>query len=155
MVDPSKIILFDLKPESAQYIQENTKKHFELAASVAHPYDIDRYNTAVGETLMTVENLLLNPVFTWAWLDEWDRADKNGGIKSLYSSDIFKKLKDAGIKIAVVSPELHATSPGLLGGESHPDAQNRETLNQRLSEIIKLEPDAVCTDYPDYVQSLL
>lgn len=154
VVDPSKIILFDLKPESAQYIKENSKKHFEFAASVAHSYDIERYNTVVGETLLTIEELLNNPVFTWAWLDEWDRTDKNGA-KSLYTSDTCKKLKDAGMKIAIVSPELHATSPGLLGGESHPDAQNRETLTARLNQIISLNPDAVCTDYPDYVQSLL
>ena len=63
-------------------------------------------------------------------------------------------MKDAGLSISLVTPELHATSPGLLGGEAHPDAQSRERFFERIGEIIALKPDWICTDYPEEVLGL-
>jgi hypothetical protein len=67
---------------------------------------------------------------------------------------VFKILKDEGLKVALVTPELHGTSPGLLGGEAHPDA-DKNCLFDRIQEIIDLQPDALCTDYPEEVGKLI
>lgn len=154
-IDLKKVILFDTNVETARYIKDKNSE-IQIAASVSHPHDIERYNGVVGGTLISLEDLFQNKnLFSWVWLDEWDLADANGGKKSLYNEKTFIKLRAEGFKIALVTPELHGTSPGLLGGEAHPDAANRETLNKRILDIISLEPDAVCTDHPDYVRSLL
>jgi len=149
----NKILIFDVKIETAWYLKEKMPE-LMLAPSVAHPYDIERYNEAVAGTLISLEDVIANKdLFAWAWLDEWDLADKNGGHKKFYTKEVFTALKKAGIKIALVTPELHGTSPGLLGGESHPDA-NPTMLLPRIGEILDLEPDAVCTDYPEEVKAL-
>lgn len=155
LIDPNKFIIFDAKVESARYLKKENSK-LRLAASVAHPHDVKRYNDCVGGTLITIEDIINNKdLFDWAWLDEWDLMDEDGKEKTLYNSETFKALRDQGISIALVTPELHGTSPGLLGGEAHPDASPRERLNRRLAEIIALDPDAICTDHPDYVSSLI
>jgi len=152
--DPERFMLFDLIIDAARYLKEKNPK-LHLAPSIAHPYDIERYNTAVGGTLLSQEQLMNNrELYDWVWLDEWDRTDKNGGIKSLYNKAMFESLRDAKFNIALVSPELHATSPGLLGGETHQDAASEETLKKRFEEIAALRPDAVCTDYPDMLQNI-
>jgi glycerophosphoryl diester phosphodiesterase len=149
-----KILIFDAKVETAKYLKEQIPE-IQLAPSVAHEYDVERYNSAVGGTLIPTNEALDYPdLFTWVWLDEWDRSDKNGGEKSLYNQEVFQKLRDQGIKIALVTPELHATSPNLLGGESHPDAASQEKLASRLREIIALKPDLICTDYPLLAQEI-
>ena len=94
-------------------------------------------------------------IFDWAWLDEWDRTDKNNSIKTLYNAKNFAVLKKYKFKIALVTPELHSTSPDLLGGESHQDAADHNLLFTRIKKIIKLNPDAICTDYPDRVKALI
>ena len=68
---------------------------------------------------------------------------------------IYQSLKKAGYKIGLVTPEMHTTSPGLYGGESHPDAKDKETLFKRIKEIINLNPDAICTDNPEEVREIL
>lgn len=151
----SNLILFDVKLETAHYLKEALPM-LNLAPTVAHPYDIKRYNDAVGGTLYSVDKILANKnLFSWVWLDEWDLVDKNGGIKKLYTKEIFDKIRHAGLKIALVTPELHGTSPGLLGGETHPDAIDMEKLKNRIKEIISLSPDAFCTDHPDLIGKLL
>lgn len=138
-----KVFLFDLIPAVAKKIKERLP-HLELGASVCHPYDIMRFGKYTGNTLLSIDEFLeCGDLYTWAWLDEWDRSDLSGGKKALYTNEVTKKLK--GKKIAIVSPELHRTSPGLLGGEVHPDS-----LETRWGEIKKLNPDALCTDYPEY-----
>ena len=152
--DAERFVLFDLKVAAAQQIKEKNPR-LHRAASVAHPYDIERYNQAVGDTLLSLEQVIENrDLYDWVWLDEWDRTDKEGNAKSLYNKDTFDKLRGAGFKIGLVTPELHATSPGLLGGEAHPDAADMVKLESRFKEIIYLGPDLICTDYPDIVKSL-
>lgn len=146
------MMVFDVRPEVAKRIK-NDVPSLSVAASVAHPYDVERYNDAVGGTLISIEKMSEHTdVYDWGWLDEWDRTGKDGR-KSLYNADTFSFLRNLGYKLALVSPELHATSPKLLGGESHQDAANSETLRKRWAELVMLKPDAVCTDYPFYLSS--
>jgi hypothetical protein len=152
-ISPDKFMIFDVKPEIAKYIKK-VMPELNLAASVAHPYDIERYNGVVGGTLISLDDILSNKdLYSSAWLDEWDLTDKNSGIKKLYTKEIFENLRAEGFRIAVISPELHAKSPWLLGGEAHPDGKNKELLIKRLKEILSLRPDAICTDWPDLVKT--
>lgn len=151
-VDVKKFILFDITLETSKYLKEKNYS-LNLAPSVAHSFDIERYNQAVGGTLLSVEEALAHPeLFNWVWLDEWDRTDKDNESKKLYTEEVFQQFRDHGIKIAVVSPELHTTSPSLLSSEVHQDALSMNVLKERLREIIALNPDAICTDYPDIVK---
>lgn len=148
-----KLLIFDAKPEVARYLKSKIPSLI-IAPSVSHPYDIERYNNAVLGTLISVDDAIRykkEGLYDWVWLDEWDLSDKDGGSKSLLNGEVFKKLKENGLKISLVTPELHGTSPGLLGGEAHPDAESNEKLLRRIKEIVSLEPDAVCTDYPEEV----
>ena len=145
------LIIFDVKEDTAKYIKSINNK-IQLAPSVAHQYDIKRFNKYVDYTLITVDNAIKNKeLYDWLWFDEWDREDIDSDDKKFYIEENFKKAKESGFKIAVVSPELHGTSPRLLGGEKHQDAEDMNKLEKRIEEIIKLQPDAICTDYPDYV----
>lgn len=154
-VDHSNFIIFDLKPEPAKYLKMHDPK-LHLAASVAHAFDIKRYNKATGNTLISIDEVLkLKNIFDWVWLDEWDKIDEKGVKKSLYTKSNFLLLRKAGFKIGVVSPELHALSPGLLGGEKHEDASNKKVLLARVTEILSLKPDVICTDYPEEAMDIL
>lgn len=142
-----RLMVFDVTVSTAQYLKSKLPA-INLAPSVAHTYDIKRYNECVLGTLLSVEEVLANKdLFAWVWLDEWDLSDETGGEKKFYTAEVFKAFKDVGLKIALVTPELHGTSPGLLGGEAHPDTPV-ERLFPRLEEIVRLEPDALCTDRP-------
>lgn len=153
-VDPKHFIIFDLSPKSAAYLKEKNP-NLQLAASVAHPFDKERFSNVVGGSLLTIEEIIQYAnIYSWAWLDEWDRTDRQGTTKKLYTKQTFKLLRQHNLKIAVVSPELHATSPALLGGETHPDAKTNEALFGRMEEILAISPDALCTDYPDVVNRM-
>ncbi len=149
------LIIFDVKIETAKYLK-NVLPEINLASSVAHNFDIERYNSIVNGTLYSISQAMANKeLFSWVWLDEWDLTDKNGGVKKLYTSEVFTDFHNAGIKVALVTPELHSTSPGLLSGEVHPDAANQEKLFIRIKDIISFAPDAICTDYPNQVNQLI
>lgn len=148
-----KLLIFDVKPETAEYIKLNIPQ-IKLAPSIAHEFDIKRYNGVVKETLFSVDDAIkYKRIYDWVWLDEWDTKDENGE-KKFYTKEVFEILKNEGYKIALVTPELHATSPGLYGGESHKDARNKKTLISRIKEIIELGPDAICTDYPEEARKI-
>lgn len=150
-----KIMIFDVKPKIA-LILKNLIPNISLAASVSHAYDKKRYNEAVGGTLISLEEFYQSKsLYDWAWLDEWDLADENGKTKILYTESVFDSLRKIQCKIALVTPELHATSPGLLGGEAHPDGKTEQVLFERIKKILKLSPDLICTDYPRKVKQLL
>ena len=93
-------------------------------------------------------------VFSWAWLDEWDRRDGKGGDKTLYNKEVFDELQKNGVKIALVTADLHFTTPGQLGGGDHEDGEGNR-LEARNREIVALRPDAICTDHPDRVRMLI
>lgn len=154
-IDSEKFIIFDITIETAQFLK-NKNSSLHLAPSVSHPYDIKRYNRVVGGTLLTIQEALSRKdLFDWVWLDEWDLLDENKKKKKLYTKEVFDTFQKLGIKVALVTPELHTTSPGLLGGEAHPDAQNQKILIARFAEILSLKPDALCTDYPDEIASII
>ena len=144
----NKLIIFDIKLDSAQHLK-SCIPILQVAPSVAHHFDIKRYNSVVGETLFSIEEAIKNKhLYSWVWLDEWDTADENGE-KLFYTKETFDILKKQGYKIALVTPELHGTSPGLYEGESHKHAKNKDILFKRIKEILFLEPDAICTDWPE------
>jgi hypothetical protein len=153
-INPNQLIIFDLKPESAKYIKEKSPKLI-LAASVSHPYDIERYNTAVGGTLLSIGDFINNlDTYSWAWLDEWDLLDTDGGQKKFITEETVSILRNSNVKVALVSPELHKTSPALLGGESHEDGIDLDRLEARFIELASLKPEAICTDYPDRLREI-
>lgn len=148
-------LLFDVSVDSAKLLHQLNPR-LKLAPSVAHSYDIERYNSAVGGTLLSISQALENRgLFSGVWLDEWDLTDENGGTKQFYTAEVFKIFRDAGLLIGLVTPELHGTSPGLLGGEAHQDSMSFNTLFKRMAKIIDLRPDIVCTDYPSSVRELV
>lgn len=155
-----KLLVFDVKPETAKRLLADFPE-LQLAPSVAHLYDVQRYNSVIAETLIETDmavKMIKDGVFgknPWVWLDEWDLTDEEGKQKSLYNIDVFEKMRKVGARIALVTPELHGTSPGLYGGESHPDSKDKETLFKRIKAILDLKPDAICTDYPKEIKSLL
>lgn len=149
-----KIIIFDVKIDTARFLKVKNKE-LTLAPSVAHEYDIKRYNSCVNNTLISLNEAIDNKnLFDWLWLDEWDLNDADGKQKTLYNQKVFDRIKKVGFKISLVTPELHASSPGLLGGEAHQDAKTMKQLDKRLREIIEFAPDAICTDYPNLVRRL-
>jgi hypothetical protein len=154
-VDKSLFYIFDTTLKTAKYLKAKSPA-VRIAPSVAHLYDRMRYNGVVGDTLLSLDEVLNNrDLFSGVWLDEWDLQDDGGGTKKLYTQEVFGICKKAGLWVGLVTPELHGTSPGLLGGEAHADAKSFDTLKVRLQEIVRLAPDAICTDYPDYVHGLI
>jgi len=148
-----RIVVFDVRPATARFLARELPE-LRLSPSVAHPYDIERYGAVVGNTLLSIEEALglkAEGLIAGVWLDEWDLADRDGDAKTLYNADTFARLRAAGLEIYLVTPELHGTSPGLYGGESHPDAASKAILYRRIKEIIRLGPDGICTDHPEEV----
>ena len=151
-----KFFIFDIKADTARTL----KKKFptlRLAPSVAHPYDIARYNGVVGETLLSLEEALAlraEGLIEGVWGDEWDLDGGNNTRKLLYTPEFFEAVHKVGMFAALVTPELHGTSPGLYGGESHPDAKGTATLFERIKQIKAAGADYFCTDYPEEVAKL-
>ncbi len=151
-----QLLVFDVKSETAKVLKGKFPT-LRLAPSVAHPYDITRYNEAVGNTLITVEEALKlksEGLIDGVWGDEWDTAGDGDTTKLFYTTENFAKLHEAGLFIALVTPELHGTSPGLYGGESHADAKDVATLMERIKQIKAAGADYFCTDYPEEVAKL-
>lgn len=152
----TKLLVFDVKPEITKVLKARFPT-LRLAPSVAHPYDIQRYNDVVGNTLISVEEALMlktEGLIDGVWGDEWDTAGENGTTKLFYTPENFAKLHEAGLFVALVTPELHGTSPGLYGGESHADAKDVSTLMERIKQIKSAGADYFCTDYPEEVAKL-
>jgi hypothetical protein len=146
-----KVFIFDVKPETAHYLKKRNN-NLKLFASLSHPYDIQRYNDCTWWTLLSIEEILKErDFFDGVWLDERDRKNFLWE-KSLYNPETFRILRKHWLLISVVSPELHSSSPWLLWGESHEDAQDEMTLKKRIEEIQTLQPDFICTDYPRYYE---
>lgn len=151
----SKLIIFDIRPDIASLLKQELSD-IRLAASVSHPYDIKRYNSVVGGTLISIHEFIrYQNLYDLAWLDEWDLVSENKSTKAFYTESIFQELRKIEKGIALVTPELHATSPGLLGGEVHADGISKDKLFKRIEEILLLKPDLICTDYPKKVKELI
>ena len=150
-----RLMIFDVNVESARFLKAELKK-IQLAASVSHPFDIARYGATTGGTLMDESSVLRNrDLFSWVWLDEWDRVGINGSVKTLVNGESVKQFHKAGFKIAAVSPELHATSPCLLGGEAHEDGLSIGSLSRRWENWESIGVDAICTDHATALSTLI
>jgi glycerophosphoryl diester phosphodiesterase len=164
-----KILIFDLTPETARHIRE-LYPEAQLGCSVSREFEVIKYNSAVYGSLLSPAHFEQHSkLYDWAWLDEWELSCSDGQSQTnyyqdlnlfenqseLYNQNVFNWLRSLNKKIAVVSPELHATSPGLLGGEKHQDASPRSRLENRIKKILKLKPDAICSDFPDLVSNLI
>jgi len=147
----AKLIVFDVRPDTARYLTQAVPG-VRLAASVSHAHDIARYGAATHHTLLSLDEVIaLRDVISWVWLDEWDLSGPDGATKVFVCADTIKRLREHKFMIGCVTPELHSTSPGLLGGESHPDAADHTKLMSRVKDIVALGLDALCTDYPEAV----
>jgi len=150
-----QILVFDLKIDAAAHLRRDLPC-IHLAPSVAHPFDIARFNACVSGTLYELSAVLhLRHVFDWLVLDEWDRVDAHGDSKILYSEKVVKEAKQEGFSVALISPELHASSPALAGGELHQDGTSIELLTPRASALVSMGVDAICTDYPELYRELI
>ncbi len=151
-----KFIVFYIKPNTARILKDKFPK-LRLAPSVAHSYDVKRYNNSVGGTLLTIEDAIAlkkEGLIDGVWGDEWDTKDENGKYKKFYTKENFEKLHEEELFIAIVTPELHGTSPGIYGGELHSDSKDLDTLLRRIKEIKNEGADYLCTDYPEEVSRL-
>jgi len=150
----SKLFVFDLTPTNAKKLQELCPG-VQTGASVSHEFDIQRYNSYVYETLLSIDTIRNAPkLYQWAWLDEWDTMTECGGEKKLCNRNLVAELHQLGLKVAVVCPDLHATSPGLIGGEKHKDAENYASWSRRIIEFNDSHVDAICTDWPEQAYTL-
>lgn len=146
-----RLLVFDATPSVAEKIVKKLPG-LDVAASVAHTYDVLRYGALTGGTLLTSEQVIANQhLYSWVWLDEWDRVDIDSGEKIFVDHDSVERFRSAGFKVAVVSPELHASSPALLGGEAHKDGADDERLVDRWAQLGQLRVDALCTDHASWI----
>ncbi len=151
----SKLVLFDLSVAAARQLKAMNKQ-LQVMASVSHQFDRLRYNQAVGGTLLAESTVLQSDhLYSGVWLDEWDLSDLDGATKEFITADYIHTWQGRGYLVGVVSPELHATSPGLLGQEAHPDASDPARWRRRLAKILAGRPDMICTDHPEYVRQQL
>lgn len=147
----NKIFIFDINIETAKYIK-SINKSIKLFPSVAHEFDIFRYNKSTWWTLLWINNILKNKdLFDWVWLDEWDKKNEKW-LKTFYNKEVFDIFRESWFLIWLVTPELHNKSPWLLWWESHEDCENLDTLQSRFKEIIKLKPDFICSDYLEFIK---
>lgn len=151
----NRLIIFDAKVETAKTLKEDLPS-IQLAASVSDPFDIQRYGNKTGGTLLPPETVFQLPdLYSWVWLDEWDRLGEGAKRKTFVNAETVGSFHAAGFKVAVVSPELHATSPSLLGGEAHEDGCDVKLLRTRWLELGALQLEALCTDHASWIQSNL
>ena len=150
----NKILLFDLTVSAARFFKSRLPS-VNIGASVSHKYDISRYGRFVGGTLFSVEDVLVHRgLFDWIWMDEWDLVDFCGK-KEFICRENINFFQSLGFKVAGVSPELHAKSPGLLGGEEHPDGVCPVRVKRRVSSWITTGINAICTDYANWINAEL
>lgn len=150
-----RLLIFDATPHIAEQIVQELPG-LDVAASVAHSYDVLRYGALTGGTLLTSEQALENRhLYSWVWLDEWDTLDVDNGEKIFANRESVELFRNAGFKVAVVSPELHSTSPALLGGEAHRDGASASALVHRWTNWSQLGVDALCTDHASWISTNL
>lgn len=147
-----KLIIFDATISTAEFLKTKMPT-LKLAASVSHEYDIERYGRYVKNTLLPVSKVLeRGDIYSWAWLDEWDRTNAFGDPKALVTFEVVNAFTEKGFSVAAVSPELHASSPGLLGGEAHEWGADTSRLLECWSEWGKLGIRALCTDHASWLK---
>lgn len=149
------LILFDVTPIAARYLKKSIP-NIDIAASVSDIYDVQRYGALTGGTLMTIDQVVeQSESYSWVWLDEWDIRNPLGGTKSLVTRKTIKFLRENSFKIAVVSPELHATSPALYGDSIHEIGANPELLKSYWMDLADIDIDLLCTDHASWISTYM
>ena len=106
--------------------KHNIKNYFTFDHSVPSLIKSIKCNLFCAFRLSEYEKEII-PNCDWVWVDCFE--------KIWYDQDFLKSLKNLGLKIAIVSPELH----------------NRKSDIKKLEEIVNSIPvDAICTDIPEY-----
>lgn len=149
------IVIFDLRPKSAIYLKTNIPE-LNLAASVSHEYDIKRFGLFTGNTLLSLNEIIsYKDLYNWAWMDEWDTKHDTNPNKSFVNENNISLLKNNSFNVAVVSPELHGSSPGLLANEEHQSSKNILSLKEKWTEWAMFEIEAICSDYANEIRNML
>ncbi len=68
------------------------------------------------------------------WWDWW-------GYEKLYTKKNLERIKNSLKKVYVISPELHKEG-------NHPSARNLNRIENVWNDLISLNVDGICTDYP-------
>mgnify|MGYP002881665627 FL=1 len=85
-----------------------------------------RYDITCAFRLSEYEKNII-PNCTWVWIDSFHKV--------WYDADFLSSLKKLGLKLAIVSPELH----------------NRKSEIKKVKDIVNgIQVDAICTDLPDF-----
>lgn len=128
----NSFIVFDLLIDSAKYIK-NKLPWINLAPSIVLKKDQKKFNHLCHNSLYTLKEIIPHKsLFSWVWLDEWH--------SNLYTPKTFKTIRSLGLKIGLVTPELHLN-------ENHPDSHHTKLFN-KIRQILELKPDIVCTNFP-------
>ena len=131
-VNPNTMLLINVKSTD---IQQNLQE-------ILTKYKIENYFTfdwTIPDLLLAVKNNLICafrvseyekeiiPGCAWVWVDSFDSI--------WYDEKYLRNLKTTGLKIALVSPELH----------------DRDSELERIRKIIKnIDVDVICTDVPEF-----
>jgi len=106
--------------------KHNIQNYFSFDHSVPSLVKSIKCNLINAFRLSEYEKEII-PNCNWVWVDCFE--------KIWYDVDFLKSLKELGLKIALVSPELHG----------------RKSEIKKLEEIVNSIPvDAICTDDPEY-----
>lgn len=131
-------ILFDATLEEAQVLHQEFS-WLNLSVSVGE----ENYSP----TIYTPDQVLsseFTTIYSSVWADEWKI------LGSIYNKEVFKKLRTVYKgRIDVISPELHYN-------ENHPLSKDLDGLKNLWKRIISWgNTNAICTDYPSTLQSIL
>lgn len=124
-VNRPNMFLFDPTIETARAIK-SAFPNIKLAFSVGESH--------FSPTIYLLEEVLNLPECDYIWWDEWVT------VGSVYNISQLEKIRAAGKRLYVISPELHKyTNP------PHEQAQNPQ---QCWKELLKFGVDGICTDFP-------
>ena len=116
-----------IEPE-LKSILDNSKiyNYFTFDWSVPSLINALRYDITCAFRLSEYEKNII-PNCTWVWIDSFHEV--------WYDADFLFSLKKLGLKLAIVSPELH----------------NRKSEIKKVKDIVNgIQVDAICTDLPDF-----
>lgn len=133
-VNPDLLLAINVKSSELENELHNTLMNYEIKNYFTFDWPVPSLLKAINKKLICAFRLSeyekeIIPNCSWVWLDTFH---------SIWYDEIFlDSLKNKGVKIAVVSPELH----------------NRKSELPKIKEIVKSgKVDAICTDLPEYYQ---
>ena len=131
-VNPNTMLLIDVKSTDIQQNLQEIITKFKIE----HYFTFDwttpdllkaiKYNLNCAFRVSEYEKEII-PQCEWVWVDSFHSI--------WYDEEYLKNLKKIGLKLALVSPELH----------------NRSNEMERIREIIKkIDVEVICTDIPEF-----